>query len=446
MGYQFIHVESYGRKGTGTKGGRTVDFILEEAARAPAACQHLGAPQPPTVLFGCTIPELRTEHDRLVGEARATIKGGKARKIRVDQHTLLTVVASHPARLEEIANDHSLAAEVEAWERATVAWLREQYGGRLRCVVRHADEPHAHLHAYVLPDDPEMKAKSLHPGAAAKTHVVEESRAAGAEAKAANAAGDRAYCEAMRAWQDSYWQAVGVPCGLTRRGPGRRRLTREQWKLEQAQAGSVASLESRAAGAKERVERAARAVAKAREASAAARQRAQQADTKLEEAERVRIEAEVQAEHTRRTAASWASRTRRDARSLLVRAQHQAACLASWGGRLGIVWAAIIGTRRRLEAAAAERVAEAEERLEATSVRASERVAAAEERERTLRKDLSELHRRLQLHTAAADQARQERDRARTAYARSAERVAALERALGLALTEAAPSPKPKRG
>lgn len=56
-----------------------------------------------------------------------------------------------------------------------------------------------------------------------------------------------AYKAAMREWQDSYHDAVAAPCGLTRLGPTRRRLTREEWKAEQAQAGALKRAVERAA-------------------------------------------------------------------------------------------------------------------------------------------------------------------------------------------------------
>lgn len=40
----------------------------------------------------------------------------------------------------------------------------------------------------------------------------------------------------MTLWQDEYHAAVGVPEGLTRSGPRRRRLTRAQWQAEKATA------------------------------------------------------------------------------------------------------------------------------------------------------------------------------------------------------------------
>ncbi|MNP20675.1 hypothetical protein D3C76_1132590 [compost metagenome] len=50
----------------------------------------------------------------------------------------------------------------------------------------------------------------------------------------------------MRGFQDEYYEAVGAPCGMTRIGPGKRRLTREGWKAEQQQAEAIAAQHKRA--------------------------------------------------------------------------------------------------------------------------------------------------------------------------------------------------------
>ena len=46
------------------------------------------------------------------------------------------------------------AEQAKDWPRfreATVAWLKQQYGERLRSVVEHTDEAHPHLHFYAVP-------------------------------------------------------------------------------------------------------------------------------------------------------------------------------------------------------------------------------------------------------------------------------------------------------
>lgn len=246
MGFQFVHLESWSRKPDDK--GRSTDFIFDEASRKPIASVHVAEPKPPTVIYGVGIDEVRQMHDAAAAVAVTPGARGKLRKIASTQKTLHTVVASHPYTVEEVRTDPKKATEVQDWERRTVAWLREQYGPALKSVIRHTDETQWHIHAYVLPShDPQLRAGVYHPGIIAKKAVKTAGAREGEDGKALNKRADAAYKAAMRDWQDSYHEAVAIPCGLTRLGPARRRLTREEWKAEQAQAAVVKLATDRAA-------------------------------------------------------------------------------------------------------------------------------------------------------------------------------------------------------
>ena len=245
MAYQFVHLESWSRKADDK--GRSTDFIFDEASRKPIASVHVANPKPPTVIYGVGIEEVRQMHDAAAVSAMTPGARGKLRKLDSKQKTLHTVVASHPYTVEEVRADPKKASEVRDWERRTVAWLREQYGPALKSAIRHTDEKQWHIHAYVLPThDPQMRAGVYHPGAVAKKAVKAAGARDGEDGKALNKRADVAYKAAMRDWQDSYHEAVAVPCGLTRLGPARRRLTREEWKAEQAQAAALKNAVERA--------------------------------------------------------------------------------------------------------------------------------------------------------------------------------------------------------
>ena len=279
-GFQFLHVESYSRKADAK--GCSTEFVFDEASRRPGACEHVENPGQPVTVFGKSVDEIRGLHDELVDAARCVTKAGKSRKVRVDQHTLLTVIASHPAA----PGDHVDA--VQAWQDRTVRWLRDQWGDRLQSVIRHDDEGHVHVHAYVLPDDVELRARALHPGVQAKERAKSAALDEGYDAKAANKIGDDAYKAAMRRMQDSFFESVGVASGLARLGPGRRRLTRDQWRAEQAQvehAATVVSISEQSVTVRIEAERYARDlgkrgrdfVARARAAASIAQEAASQA-------------------------------------------------------------------------------------------------------------------------------------------------------------------------
>lgn len=249
MGYQFIHLESYARKAD-TK-GRDTNFIFAEAARRPEASVHVANPAPPVVLHGIRIEALQQLHDSALASAKIEVKGGKTRKIRSDQKSLHTVVASHPFTMDEVRTDPVKRSEAEQWERRTIEWLQSQYGDDLKSIIRHEDESHYHLHAYVVPlSDPELKAAKFHPGVSAKREAMAAGPAEGEDQKALGKRADVAYKAAMRAWQDSYHEAVAVPCGLTRLGPQRRRLSRDEWQREKAQAESLQKVVQRAKAVK----------------------------------------------------------------------------------------------------------------------------------------------------------------------------------------------------
>ena len=318
MGYTFAHMELHSRKG-GKSG--SVSYVFDEAERRPGACPHVPNPAPPELVVGMELAALRQLHDTLADTARTTLANGKTRKIRADQNTLFSVVLSFPG---EMASADPEA--VKDWERRSVQWLKQEYGDRLMTVVRHVDEAHPHLHAYGLAGDPEMRVALLHPGYAAKA----ESLAAGED----NKAGDRAYKAAMRAWQDRYWNDVGLACGLARLGPGKRRLTRKEWHAEQTAHKAV----RKALRAKKHVDGLAD----------------QKIDQTRQEARKIALKAKSDADallaraaqHEEKAKRAWwearsakqaAQHARREAETLLARARDETKEI---GRKVGVAWAA----------------------------------------------------------------------------------------------------------
>ncbi|MBY3151405.1 hypothetical protein HFO56_03255 [Rhizobium laguerreae] len=232
MSFQFIHMDGYARKPD--KAGRSIEWILNEADRVPIACIHIETPKPPKLVYGCSISELRQLHDVAVSGTRVAW-GKRDRAIPNTQKTLMTFVASHPLRADEAVSDVAKMAEYEAWERDTIRWLKDRYGGEFKTAVRHEDEAHMHIHAYVLPIH--LRATDLHPGAFAKRRAFREAIERGDDPKTSSKRGDEAYRAAMRELQSDYQEKVGARHGLARIGAGRRRLTRAQWQQEGSGAG-----------------------------------------------------------------------------------------------------------------------------------------------------------------------------------------------------------------
>lgn len=212
-GFQFAHVDSFALKAAkGKTGGHSVRSIVAEAQREPGSCDHVTEPLPPTLHHGVPVSEL----EGLCAEYAATMKDAKGRKMRADGLCLMAGVVSCPP-----------GAEGESWEKIrgdSIEWLKERYGERLRSVIEHTDEEHPHIHWYVIPLPGE------------RFDAVHEGKRAAAEANAkglAKGEQNSAYKAAMRNWQDSYFDSVGAQNGLTRIGPARRRLSRDEWKQEQ---------------------------------------------------------------------------------------------------------------------------------------------------------------------------------------------------------------------
>lgn len=244
-GPQFIHLQSFAIKKNSI--GQSVAQILGEAARAPEFSGHVQSPLPPRILFGITPVEVQEMHDQLVerGGVDVTLANGKVarRGIRKDRHTLMTAVASHPFLSIQVAEGGEHREAYELWVQLNLNWLKSTFGDRLVSVVEHLDEPHAHIHAYILPlDDPGCFARNLNPAWRAKEAAEALARKSGHTPKAAVRLGDAAYKAGGREVQDDYHQKVGMLAGLTRIGPKRTRLSRAEWKAKKEDAKRAAAM------------------------------------------------------------------------------------------------------------------------------------------------------------------------------------------------------------
>ena len=251
-GPQFVHLQTWSRKSN--PAGQSVSQIIAEVNRDPAYSGHVDDPAPPRVLMGDPF-NFEAEHDAHVA-ARSTVvqmRDGSEREraIRKDRHTLASIVMSYPVPRAAITTDEDRDALVR-WEQRNLEWLRDRFGDQVRVVVAHDDEKHPHIHAWLLPDDPSADATTLHPGKVAKKEAEREAKDEDElEPREAVKIGNRALKAAMTTFQDEYHEAVGAPEGLTRSGPQRRRLTREQWKSEKATAAAHAHSLARAEKADE---------------------------------------------------------------------------------------------------------------------------------------------------------------------------------------------------
>lgn len=415
MSFQFVHLETYSRKGDTS--GRSTGFVFAEARRDHGASVHVAHPAPPITIHGMDIDALERRHDAAADAARTVPKGGKPRKIRVDQHTLLTVVTSHPFAVKEVMADEVKRREVENWERLTVDWLKQQYGDALASVVRHEDESHWHLHIYVLPSSSDLKASALHPGQTAKSEIMAAGPALGEDSKALNRRGDAAYRKAMRDWQNSYFEAVAVKCGLTRIGPARRRLTRAEWQAEKTQAKALRETLDRAEAVRQRVESF---VHNTKNSAESFISRTKEAAEKIEaEAIAAKVEAEHQMEAAKAaTAAALAAQDRaaeeqKKAQGMIARARQEASRVQKAAARLqrlpSILRTLWDGFRKsRVQDRIRESVEYEMENLRSVASLAAERASTADHARRRAEEKALTLDRALAEVGAQRDDARRE--------------------------------------
>lgn len=231
--YQFIHIDVYGREGssqtktetkksgikvTTTIKSRSARDILAEQWREDGACPHINNPGEPTLLYGIAPLDVLPLIDEWADQA----KDAQGRKLRKDANCVIIGVASLPRAMED---------EFPQFAEDTLEWLKEKYGDRLKSVVVHNDEAHPHLHFTVVPRIGE-RLDDIHEGYKASKQAKIDGKKKGEQ--------NLAYIGAMRAFQDEFSKKVAMAHGLTRIGPGRRRLTRAQWHAEKKQAAYFA--------------------------------------------------------------------------------------------------------------------------------------------------------------------------------------------------------------
>lgn len=226
----FNHYEVYGRRGAhkrhSTQRRPSLFDIHAELMRAPGGCQHITNPAPPNILVGL--------HPDVVIEQAVTF-AAQAVGIRIDTPILLAGVMTWPVPRETIENSEEEREKYLAWQNDAVAWAQGLWGERLKCVVEHVDEGRLHLHYWVLPElcpDRRLSICDVDFGRRA-AKATDDAGGNGREQKAASE-------QAMRAFQDRYWNEVGCKHGLARLGPRRLRLTRQEWKDQEAERKRIA--------------------------------------------------------------------------------------------------------------------------------------------------------------------------------------------------------------
>jgi hypothetical protein len=219
MSYQFGHIMTLSRRGSGAT--PPVEKVMLEAARIAGNAPHVSDPKTPDLLFGMDpMAALAFHNERIASLGK---KRGRGAGLRQDSHTMVAAVFSFPCRPAEVESEYYISLR-----DASLAWFKseiEALDGKILGAVQHVDETYLHVHVYAMNlGNPRLNAKMLHRG-----HVA----AADAKSQGRNPTDD--YKAAMRGWQNDY-NKITARFGLTKIGPGRRRLSRAQHKIETAEA------------------------------------------------------------------------------------------------------------------------------------------------------------------------------------------------------------------
>ena len=147
MSYQFFHIEayslvakSYEREITIKKEARqgkpklktetrSLKEIMEEQARIEEACPHVDDPRRPGLLYGVPPMDVLEIAEEWADQA----KDARGYKMKKDGNVALVGVASLPREMED---------DFPEFAEATLKFLKEKYGDRLKSVVVHDDEEH----------------------------------------------------------------------------------------------------------------------------------------------------------------------------------------------------------------------------------------------------------------------------------------------------------------
>ena len=248
--YQFCRIESYARKGTAKKKqGKNSQFdnwnatdVIGEALRLPENSKHVKTPLVPRIVFG-SVDGLKNALD----DYTKNTKTASGRKLRTDALCLGSFVASYPSR--ERGEDY------EEWVQATLQFVGDKWGDRLRLVVEHLDEANPHLH-FLLVENAGTEFR-LDPIKDAHRRATERARAQGIPDKEVSLTEKNALAiEAGEALNREFFEKVSSRFGhLKDAGPeARRRKTREQWKAEKVAKEKLEHAEKLEALAKQQIE------------------------------------------------------------------------------------------------------------------------------------------------------------------------------------------------
>lgn len=245
---QFMHLELYSRTGIKIKNNITktsADAVVKEALRVEGFVSHIRSdgyiPKPPTYLYQADAMTLDRHYEIMLQKVE-TEKDALNRKIKSDKNILLAGVVSYPKPWIDGQNAKNWTDDdyqnYQLFISETVDFLKKQFGENLLNILEHKDEKYPHLHFYIADRKRVSSTPELHPGQAENIRL--ERAAKEKNIKCDKKAATKAYRDAMRMFQDSYYEQVGKLCGLDRLGPKAQRLTYSEWKIRKINNKNIA--------------------------------------------------------------------------------------------------------------------------------------------------------------------------------------------------------------
>jgi hypothetical protein len=205
MTSQFAHIESFSIKKNPKAKKTDVAGVCGEVTRAPGFCDHVDEVQKPDLLFGMDPMALKNKINSRFEELNQESKNSGGRALRKDQLVLTAGVFSYPGT--------ECDEKFFEWQTDCVNYLKSEYGQNLKSVVAHYDEGHPHLH-FLLCDFKKLRVDG----------GLDPAKTAQHEHRQLKKTDTLSQKDALKAFQDRFYDQVGAKYGHERKLGSRERL------------------------------------------------------------------------------------------------------------------------------------------------------------------------------------------------------------------------------
>jgi hypothetical protein len=240
MTSQFIHIDGWPRVSRDAP-HQTARGMIEELTREVKASQHIEIDH----VWGARLA-FGDDPYRLLELAEQQAEMSVDRRgftIKKTSNIIFIAVASLALTRDERLADDGWEEAYLAWRERVIAFSRSRWRGLKIAIMEHVDEDKLHLHIAIVPRlraNRQLDVGAVHPGFGAVERVLDrQSRDRGSvetTPREIKKRQKRAYCHAMRGFQDDFHREVGAASGQARLSNSpRTRIAREQALISQSQ-------------------------------------------------------------------------------------------------------------------------------------------------------------------------------------------------------------------